>query len=69
VIGCHGASPDAFAQALAYNGELPEYKDVQRGVHHQDDAERDCGKEKVGRVPVHSVKVAAEKRCIDINFT
>lgn len=64
VISCHGFTlrPDTFAQTFRFDGELLEYEDVQRRIHHEDDAERDGGEEKVGRVSVHSVKIAAEKK-------
>lgn len=64
MIGCHcsGLLPNAFAQAPGFYREFPEYEDVERGVDQQNDTERDGGKQEVGRVSVHSVKVTTTKR-------
>lgn len=64
MIGCHcsGLLPNAFAQASGFYRELPVYKDVERGINQQNDAERDGGKQEVGRVSGHSVKVTTTKR-------
>lgn len=64
MIGCHcsGLLPNAFAQAPGFYRELPVYKDVERGINQQNDAERDGGKQEVGRVSSHSVKVTTTKR-------
>lgn len=63
VIGCHcsGLLPNASAQAPGFYREFPEYEDVERSINQQNDTEGDGGKQEVGRVSVHSVKVATTK--------